>query len=103
MVRVLASTQTKDYKIGMCCFSSNQVALRHRLAGSESKLCIQVDRHVYPRTVVSVSVTRSLVFCVMFGLPFCPFILAIVLSVLLRLPASTYPLIASNSHNKNCL
>jgi hypothetical protein len=59
MVRVLASTQTKDYKIGMCCFSSNQVALRHRLVGSESKLCIQVDRHVYPRTVVSVSVMND--------------------------------------------
>jgi hypothetical protein len=47
-----------------------------------------------------VRVTRSLVLCVMFVdhcLSFCIFILAIVLSVLLRLTDSDYPLVSSNS------
>ena len=50
MVSVLASSavdrgfeprsgQTKDYKIGICCFSTNHAALRgkSRLVGSESE------------------------------------------------------------------
>ena len=52
------SGQTKDYKIGMCCFSAKCAALRRkrqRLVGSESEKCARVERHVYPRTVVSVS------------------------------------------------
>jgi hypothetical protein len=49
------SGQTKDYKIGMCCFSAKHVTLR-----STSKYCSawnqdNVGRHVYPQTVVSVS------------------------------------------------
>ena len=69
MVSVLASSrvdrvfqsrspQTKDYAIGMCCFSVRYAALRRkrqRLVGSESETCARVERHVYPRTVVSVS------------------------------------------------
>jgi hypothetical protein len=49
------SGQTKDYKIGTCCFSAKHAALREkeqRLVGSESEY--RVERHVYPRTVVSV-------------------------------------------------
>ena len=49
------SGQTKDYKIGICCFSAKHAALREkeqRLVGSESEY--RVERHVYPRTVVSV-------------------------------------------------
>ena len=56
MVSVLASSQygrstgvmVKDYKIGMCCFSAKHAALRRK---SKDWL----ERHVYPRTVVSVS------------------------------------------------
>ena len=52
------SGQTKDYKIGMCCFFAKYAAFRRkrqRLVGSESEKCARVERHVYPRTVVSVS------------------------------------------------
>jgi hypothetical protein len=52
------SGQTKDYKIGMCCFSAKYAALRRkrqRLVGSKSEKCARVERHVYPQTVVSVS------------------------------------------------
>ena len=52
------SGQTKDYKIGICCFSAKYAELRRkrqRLVGSESEKCDRVERHVYPRTVVSVS------------------------------------------------
>jgi hypothetical protein len=63
MVSVLASSvvdrgfetrsgQTKDYKIGFCCFSVKHAALR-----SKSKDWMaqnqKVERHVYPQTVVS--------------------------------------------------
>jgi hypothetical protein len=62
MVRMLASNavdhrvleprsgQTKDYKIGICCFSAKHAA--KRLVGSE---CVRVERHVYPRFDMSVS------------------------------------------------
>ena len=69
MVSVLASSavdhgfeprsgQTKDYKIGMCCFSAKHAAFRRKgktdwLARNQDK-CVRVERHVYPRTVVSV-------------------------------------------------
>ena len=69
MVSVLASSvvdrefeprsgQTKDYKIGMCCFSAKQAALRRNskdMVGSESGYCVLVGRYVYSQTVVSVS------------------------------------------------
>jgi hypothetical protein len=69
MVSVLASSgvdrvfqsrsgQTKVYKIGMCCISAKYAALRRkrqRLVAPESEQCTRVERHVYPRTVVSVS------------------------------------------------
>jgi hypothetical protein len=49
------SSQTKDYEIGICCFSAKHAALgrKSRLIGSESGY-VQVGRHVYPWTVVSV-------------------------------------------------
>jgi len=69
MVSVLASStvdcewephsgQTKEYKIGICCFSANHAALRRKskdwLARNQDNV-FEVERHVYPRTVVSVS------------------------------------------------
>jgi hypothetical protein len=56
--------------------------------------------HEFTMVFSGVRVTRSLVLCVMFVdhcLSFCIFILAIVLSVLLRLTDSDYPLVSSNS------
>ena len=52
------SGQTKDYKIGMCCFSAKHAAFRRKdkadwLARNQDK-CVRVERYVYPRTVVSV-------------------------------------------------
>ena len=70
MVDVLASRvvdrgfepQTKDYTIGICCFSAKDTALRTKsknwLALNQknvSKWGDIVGRHVYPQTVVSVS------------------------------------------------
>jgi hypothetical protein len=51
------SGKTKDYKIGMCCFSTKHAALsrKSRRVALESGKCARVERHVYPRTVVSVS------------------------------------------------
>ena len=52
------SGQIIDYKIGICCFSAKHAALRRkkkRLVGSESENCVRVERHVYSRSVVSVS------------------------------------------------
>jgi hypothetical protein len=40
------SGQTKDYEIGICCFSTNHAAL------------VGVERHVYPWTVVSVKLSE---------------------------------------------
>ena len=48
MVSVLASSQTKDYNIGICCFSAKHAAPRRM---SKNWLA----RNVYLRTVVSVS------------------------------------------------
>ena len=47
--------KTKDYDI--CCFSAKHAALsrKSRRVVSESGKCVRVERHVYPRTVVSVS------------------------------------------------
>jgi hypothetical protein len=69
MVSVLASSgvdrvfqsrslQSKDYEIDIFCFSVRYAALRkkrQRLVDSKSEKCARVERHVYPRTVVSVS------------------------------------------------
>ena len=55
---VSRSSQTKDYKIGICCFSAKHAALRKK---SKSWLTRNQDNVsewsdiVYPRTVVSVS------------------------------------------------
>ena len=50
--------QTKDYKIGIWCFSANHAALRRKnkgwLARNQNNVS-RVDQHVYPQTVVSVS------------------------------------------------
>jgi hypothetical protein len=64
MVSVLASSvvdrgyeprsgQTKDYKIGICCFFAKHAALRKksRLVGSESGQCVGVGQHVCLQTV----------------------------------------------------
>ena len=52
------SGQTKDYKIGICCFSTKHTALRRKrkdwFAQNQDNVSI-VGRRVYPRTVVSVS------------------------------------------------
>ena len=47
------SGQTKDYKIGIYCFSAKEK--EHRLVGSKSEYCVRVERHVYSQTVVLVS------------------------------------------------
>jgi hypothetical protein len=69
MIRVLASSavdrgfepqsgQIKDYKISICRFSAKHAALRSKskdwLARNQNNLS-RVERHVYQRTVVSVS------------------------------------------------
>ena len=69
MVSVLASSavdrgfeslsdQTKDYKIGICCFSAKHAALRRKnkdgLARNQDSVSEWSDI-VYPRTIVSVS------------------------------------------------
>ena len=50
--------QTKDYKIGICCFSAKHAALKRKskdwLARNQSNVS-WVEWCVYPRTVVSVS------------------------------------------------
>jgi len=49
---------TKDYKIGICCFSTKHAALRRKskdwLARNPENVS-RVGLQVYPRTVVSVS------------------------------------------------
>jgi hypothetical protein len=48
------SGQTKDCKIGICCFSAKHAALRRKntnwLARNQDKVS-RVGRHVYPRYV----------------------------------------------------
>ena len=49
--------KSKIYKIGICRFSANDVAVRSKgqnLVSSESGLCGRVERHLYMRTVVLV-------------------------------------------------
>jgi len=65
MVSVLASSavgrecqsqscQTKDYAIGICCFTAKHTALRRKRKTDWLGIRIRVERHVYPRTIVSV-------------------------------------------------
>ena len=46
-----------DYKIGICCFSAKHAVLRSKIkygfARNQNNVS-RVERHVYPRTVVSV-------------------------------------------------
>ena len=46
------SGQTKDYKIGICCFSTKHVALRRK--SSESGYCIRVGQHVYLTIILEI-------------------------------------------------
>ena len=68
MVNMLASTpvhsgfkhrscQTKDYEIGICYFSAKHAALRRKTKDwlTRNQDNVRVGRHVYPRTVDSVS------------------------------------------------
>ena len=53
------SGQTKDYKIGICCFSTNHATLRRKskdwLAWYQNNVSELSDMSTRPRTVVSVS------------------------------------------------
>ena len=52
------SGQTKDYEIGICCFSAKHAALRRKSKDSLARNQDNVSmwsRQVFPRTVVSVS------------------------------------------------
>ena len=55
----LRSGQTKDYEIGICCFSAKHAALRRKikdwLARNQDNVSEWGDMSMYPRTVVSVS------------------------------------------------
>ena len=66
MVRVLASSavdrgfeQTKDYTIGICCFSAKHAALRRKrkdwFARNQNNDSEWSDKNIYPLTVVAVS------------------------------------------------
>ena len=58
MDSVLASGQTKDYTFGTSCFPREARSIKEkeqRLVVSESGYCVRVERHVYLRTIVSVS------------------------------------------------
>jgi hypothetical protein len=52
----LRSDQTKDYKIGMCCFSTKHTTLRRKskdwLTWNQDNVFRRVERQVYPLTVV---------------------------------------------------
>ena len=66
MVSVLASSavdrgfqprsgQTNDYKIGICRFSAKHAVLRRKSKNWLARNQNNMERHVYPRTVASVS------------------------------------------------
>ena len=63
MVSVVASSavdrgfeQTKDYTIGMCCFSAKHAALRRKRKDWFARNVSEwSDKNVYPLTVVAVS------------------------------------------------
>jgi hypothetical protein len=52
------SGETKDFKIGMCCFSAKHAALRKKSKDGWFGIrimCPSGARYVYPRNVVTVS------------------------------------------------
>jgi hypothetical protein len=49
------SGQAKDNKIGICCFSAKNAALRRK--SKETGKCVRVGRHVYPRTACFIKLT----------------------------------------------
>ena len=53
------SGQTKDYEIGICCFSTKHAALRRKnkdwLAWNQNNVSEWSNEHIYQQTVVSVS------------------------------------------------
>ena len=49
------SGQSIDYKIGICCFSAKHAALRRKSKDWLARNHNNVEGHVYPRAVVSVS------------------------------------------------
>jgi hypothetical protein len=55
----LRSDQTKDYEIGMCCFSTKHATLRRKskdwLARNQDNVFRRVERHVFLLTVVSMT------------------------------------------------
>jgi hypothetical protein len=51
----IRSDQTKDYKIDISCFSAKHAALSRKSKDWLARNQNNVERHVYPRTVVSVS------------------------------------------------
>ena len=53
----LPAGQTEDYKIDICWLSTKHTIKEQdqKLIGSGSGECVQVERHVYLQTVVSVS------------------------------------------------
>ena len=77
------SCQTKDYKIGICCFSSKNAALRRNSRDwsdfpklAEKLSVIRTDRHenlVSPKNILPVrkkSPKKFTVTCIMFSLAF---------------------------------
>ena len=46
------SSQTKDYKIGICCFSAKQATLRRKSRDWLARNYDNVEQHVYPWIVV---------------------------------------------------
>ena len=49
------SSQTNDYKIGICRFSAKHAVLRRKSKNWLARNQNNMERHVYPRTVTSVS------------------------------------------------
>ena len=58
------SGQTNDYKICICCFPAKQAAIMSKssyiLVGSESALCLRVERHVCPFCTIPTRLIGSL-------------------------------------------
>ena len=50
----MGSSQTKDFKIGICCFSTKDAVLKEYKAKT-GFLGIRMEQHVYAQAVVSVS------------------------------------------------
>jgi hypothetical protein len=51
-----SSDQAKDFKIGICCFSTKHAVLRcNSMSIAQNRDNVRVERHVYSRTVALVS------------------------------------------------